>query len=369
MNFWIIAVVLFIVSAAAFGWPLFTGSAKDRIIGVLLLLTLPVAGLALYQVIGTPEAINMPASAPQQTAHAQQPHANGEGDMDMLLQQLKQRLAEDPNNPDGWLILGRTLKTQQRFAEAQEALERANQLMPETPMIMVELAEARLFASGRPEITDDLKQLIEAALAIDPRQQKGLWLLGMAAAEEGDNATAVSHWQTLLSLLDPASDSAQRVSQQIAMAQGETDGAMMPSAAAMPPAAAASEPVETVSTEPVPIAGFDIPVTVTVADELAGAFTPNAILFVFVHPAGGAGMPLAVKRLSASGFPMKLNFTDSDLLQPGASLQDFEQLDVSARISLTGTVVPSTGDIQANRGTLDTTAVEPIALHLDQRIP
>ncbi|MCW8926602.1 MAG: hypothetical protein OQJ84_10110 [Xanthomonadales bacterium] len=361
MNFWIIAVVLLVISAAAFCWPLLAGSAKDRITGVLILLAVPVAGLGLYQVIGTPEAINMPVASPQQTA--QQAHMSGEDNMDMMLAQLNKRLAENPNNPDGWLILGRTLKTQQRYAEAQEALERANRMVPETPLIMVELAEAQLFASGTPEITADIKQLLEAALAIDPQQQKGLWLLGLAAAEEGDAATAVKHWQTLLALLEPGSGPAQRVSEQIAMIQGAMNGA------AMPPAATPSEAGETAPAETAPVVESGIPVTVTVADDLAGAFTGSATLFVFVHPAGGAGMPLAVKRLAASGFPMKLNFTDADLLQPGVSLKDFEQLDISARISLAGNVVPTTGDIQANRATLDTKAVEPIALHLDQRIP
>ena len=115
-------------------------------------------------------------------------------------------------------------------------------------MIMVELAEARLFASGRPEITDDIKQLLEAAIAIDPHQQKGLWLLGMAAAEEGDNATAVSRWQALLALLEPGSGSAQRVSEQIALVQGTMGGA------AMPPAVAVNDPVKAAPVEPAPIA-------------------------------------------------------------------------------------------------------------------
>jgi cytochrome c-type biogenesis protein CcmH len=363
MNFWIIAVVLLVISAAAFCWPLFAGSAKDRITGILILLALPLAGLTLYQVVGTPEAIDMPVASPQQAAQAQQPHMSGEGDIDVLLAQLNQRLAENPDNPDGWLILGRTLKTQQRYAEAVAALDKANRLVPETPMIMVELAEARLFASGRPEITGDIKQLLEAAIAIDPHQQKGLWLLGMAAAEEGDHANAVSYWQSLLNLLEPGSGSAQRVSEQIATAQAAMGGA------AMPPAASVTEAADTTPAGPVTIAESGIPVAITIAEELAAAVPGNAVLFVFVHPAGGAGMPLAVKRLAARGFPMKLNFTDADLLQPGASLQDFEQLDVSARISLAGNVVPTPGDIQANRATLETNAIEAIALHLDQLIP
>lgn len=80
-------------------------------------------------------------------------------------------------------------------------------------------------------------------------------------------------------------------------------------------------------------------------------------------------MPLAVKRLPATGFPINLNFTDTDLLQPGGSLQNFEKLDISARISMTGGVVPNSGDIQANFVTLDTKSVSNIALNLNQRIP
>jgi len=359
MNFWIIAVVLLIVSAAAFCWPMFAGNTKDRIVGILILLILPVAGLSLYQVVGTPEAINMPAATPQQTAQAQQPHSSGEGEIDALLQQLNQRLTENPNDPDGWLILGRTLKTQQRYAEAETALDNANRLMPETPMIMVELAEARLFASGKREISDDVKQLLEAAIAIDPHQQKGLWILGMAAFEAADYATAISNWQTLLGLLEPESGPAQRVAAQIAQTQ-----AMLGEPVVTPAPPAADQPVS-----PAAVAETGIPVTITIAADLAGTVPANATLFAFVHPTGGAGMPLAVKRLAAPGFPMSLTFTDADLLQPGASLQDFEQLDISARIALGGTVNPTSGDIQANMITLETKAIKAIALHLDQRLP
>ena len=57
--------------------------------------------------------------------------------------------------------------------------------------------------------------MIEAALAIDPHHQKGLWLLGVAAAQNGDNALALATLQKLLDQLDPASGAATSVSQQI----------------------------------------------------------------------------------------------------------------------------------------------------------
>jgi cytochrome c-type biogenesis protein CcmH len=103
--------------------------------------------------------------------------------------------------------------------------------------------------------------------------------------------------------------------------------------------------------------------------QLGAAVPGNAILFVFIHPNGARGMPVAVKRLPARGFPMSLNFSDADLLNPGLTLESFEKLDVSARVSMAGTVMKATGDYEANVVTIDTKAVSTIALHLDQRVP
>ena len=369
MNFWIIAAALLAIAGAAMCWPLFGGAGKDRVTGVLVLLAMPLIGLPLYNVIGTPDAIGMPAATPQPSgqAQAQMPHAAEGGEMEMLLQQLQQRLAENPNDTEGWVVLGRTLKSQQRFAEAQTALENANRTMPGQPTIMVELAEARLFASGNPVITTDIRQLLENAIAIEPHQQKGLWLLGMADAEGGNYAGAIATWQSLLGLLEPGSGSYERVNAQIAEAQGMLGQPVLevpiPDEDVVPDLEIAPQ-----SVEPMTVAEGGIPVTIGIATELAGSVPGNAPLFVFIHPAGGAGMPLAVKRLPASGFPMSLNFTDADLLQQGNSLQNFEQLDVSARIALGGGVNPMPGDIQAAKVTVDTKAVEAISLQLDQRI-
>jgi cytochrome c-type biogenesis protein CcmH len=352
MNFWIIAVALLAVPAAVISWPLLTGSAKERIVGMVILLIMPLAGLVLYQNIGTPEAINIPTARPQQSVQEQQPHSSDQMQMDQMVAQLQQRMAENPDDPEGWLILGRSLKTMQRYPEAVTALANANRLVPDTPMIMVELAEATLFASGQPQISPEARRLIESAVAIDPQQQKGLWLLGMAAAQEGDETQAIAVWQKLLSQLDPASGAAQSVTQQIEMAQARLGQA-----------------APEVATPEVAAAEFGIPVTITIAEELAGALPGNAALFVFIHPAGAAGMPLAVKRLAANGFPLSLHFSDADLLRPGMSLEDFEKLDISARISMTGTANIAPGDYQASRISLDTKAITEIALHLDQRVP
>ena len=200
--------------------------------------------------------------------------------------------------------------------------------------------------------------------------------MGMVSAQDGDDAKAISLWEKLLQQLDPASGAAQSVTEQITMAQtrlGQTPAAAMATTAAAEqsqaaePAAVVTEPE--VDAAPTTVAESGIPVTVSISDELGAAIPANATLFVFIQPAGARGMPLAVKRLAPRGFPMALNFSDADLLNPGMSLQDFEKLDISARVSMRGGVVPAAGDYQANLVTVDTSAVTKIALHLDQRVP
>jgi len=352
MNFWIIAVALLVIPAAVISWPFFAGPSKERMLGIWVLVMMPLAGLLLYQQIGNPKAINQPAVTPQQQQASQQPHDSQQPQMDEMVANLQKRMQENPDDPEGWVILGRTLKTMQRYAEAETALRNAYRLMPDNALVMVELAEASLFLSGKPQVSDEIRQLLEAALKIDPQQQKGLWLLGMAAAQDGDHAKAVSLWQQLLGLLDPASDAARTVSQQIEMSRAE--GSL---------ANTDQDGIEESFT------GFELPVNITLAEELAGPLPANSILFVFMHPAGEKGMPLAVKRIPAPAFPLSIAFSNEDMLRPGTSLDEYPALDVSARISMTGVAGIVSGDYQANSVQFDINVAQEIALHIGQRVP
>lgn len=353
MNFWVFAIALLAIPAVVISWPFFAGSKRERMLGIWVLIMIPLAGLLLYQKIGDPKAINQPVASPQQQQSAsQQPHDPQQAQMDELIANLQQRMADNPDDPEGWMILGRSLKTLQRYDEAKTALNNANRLSPGTPLIMVELAEARLFTSGQPEVDAETRQLLENALEIDPQQQKALWILGMAAAQNDDNEQAVVYWQKLLDQLEPDSGPAQAVARQIDIANG--------SAGISP---VAEETSQTVA------AGVNIPVSIEFAANLAQALPPTAVLFIFIHPNGGAGMPLAVKRIATPVFPLTITLSDADTLRPNTSLADFEQLDISARISMTGVANAASGDYQAERITLDTNAVTEIALHLDQGVP
>ena len=359
MNFWIIAVALLVIPAAVISWPFFTGPSRERMLGLWVLILMPLAGLLLYQQVGTPKALNQPAVTPHQQqasqqsqASQQQPHDSQQPQMDEMVAKLQQRMNENPDDPEGWVMLGRSLKTMQRYDEAVTALRNANRLLPDNPLVMVELAEASLFASGKPQVNDEMRQLLEAALKLDPQQQKGLWLLGMASAQDGDHTKAITIWQQLLDQLDPTSGAAQTVSQQIEMSR--VKGGL--------PATGGDEMVESFT-------GFELPVNITLAEELAGSLPANSILFVFMHPAGQKGMPVAVKRIPSPSFPFLTSFSNKDLLRPDSSFEDYSALDISARISMTGVAGIASGDFQANAVEFDINVVQEIALHIGQRVP
>ena len=126
--------------------------------------------------------------------------------------------------------------------------------------------------------------------------------------------------------------------------------------------AAQDEPAESFT-------GFELPVDITLADDLAGPLPANSILFVFMHPAGQKGMPLAVKRIPSPHFPLAVTFSNKDLLRPGTSLDEYPELDISARISMSGIANIASGDYQATTVKFDTNVVQEIALHIGQRVP
>lgn len=356
MHFWIIAVALLTASAAIISWPLLTGTSKERFLGLAILLLMPLAGLLLYHQVGTPDAMNEAnLNTTNQTAPA---HAADAPSMEQLVAELQQNLEEHPANPEGWLMLGRSLKSMQQYAQALSAIEKANQQLPGSPVIMVELAEAKLFASGNPNMGGDIRQLLETAISMDPQQQKGLWLLGMAESQAGNYNVAIRYWSSLQSMLDPVSGAAQTVAQQIETATAQTSGK----------AATGEVDVADESPENHVTSASTIPVELSLNDTLPPP-PASSVLFVFVHPAGQRGMPLAVKRITGPVFPLSISLSDADTLRPGSSLAEHENLDISARVSMTGVANAASGDYQANSITIASDTTTSIVLTFDQRVP
>lgn len=330
-TFWLLAAVIGIGTTLAILLPSLKNQAGKRpatvilasVIGVLLV------GFIIYEQIGTPEAIDQPIRHAANSTAAPQ-------SMQTAVSQLEARLQAQPDNVEGWLLLGRSYKMVQRYADSEYAFLQAMTLAPENPVIMVELAESMTMVSGDPRFSDRAISLLQAAIDTDPTLQKALWLRGMAATQRGENDIAVANWERLLAQIDPASDIAGTVRSQIAEAQGR----------------------ELVDPEII-----NIPINITLSPNLDSQLPGSAVLYVFARVPGGPAMPLAVKRIPRPTFPVMVSLSEQDVLQPGTSLD--RELQISARLSMSGSATPGAGDFRADGSYFETLPDAPVELELN----
>lgn len=176
-----------------------TGFWTAKRTSVAVGLSLPVMALGLYLQLGTPEAIN-----PVAADHTQNEQLTN------MVNTLAARLKDNPNDSKGWVMLAKSYKAMERFEEAQQAFEKAGDIVKTDPELLLDHADvlgvlADNSLAGRP------KQLIEEALRLDPMNPMALMMDGVALYQGGDYKNAVARWEKLLDLLQPGSPDAQQV--------------------------------------------------------------------------------------------------------------------------------------------------------------
>jgi cytochrome c-type biogenesis protein CcmH len=387
MLFWILSAIGLAIATLLTCLPLFRQKTGWTPIALALVFALPVGALLLYQEVGTPEAIGL-SGVPQASTHAGAAAAAGE--IDDLVGKLRARLDESPESLEGWVLLARTLKTMQRYPEALEALQTAKRIAPDDPFVTVELVEAQLFMSQGGMISEDMIKQLQAALDQDPGQQKALWLLGVAAAQSGDDEAAISYWETLLEQVEADSPIRSSVQEQISAAQlrlgidapesvpvtmaEQTPPHPAPSMAAVVPTSepAAGEASEPAAGEVTPVdsanwAGIDVQVTGGAA--LPAGVPENAVLFVMIRTPGvAAGPPIGVRRVIGPTLPLSMTVSDQDSMLQERLISSEPQVQLQARLSLSGSPGARSGDWQSLPVTVPLDSTKSVELVLDQQV-
>lgn len=207
-------------------------SARRTATVVALLLPLGAGGM--YGWIGTPAAID-PAAA--QTATNDK--------IGKMVDGLAERLKANPNDGKGWAMLGRSYKVMGRLNEAEQAFEKAGDVVNTDADLLVDYADL-LAVKANGNIEGKPLALITKALEINPQHPMGLMISGVAAYRRADYASAVTHWEKLLLVLEPGSPDAQQVEADIAEARTK---AGQPVTGKLPPAVSAAAASGTMTPE------------------------------------------------------------------------------------------------------------------------
>jgi len=244
-----------------------------------------------------------------------------------MVARLARDLERNPQNLDGWLMLGRSYITLQEYPLALRAYERADRLSDGKNVDALTGEAEALTLTDESELTGRAARLIERALTLAPDSGKALFYGAAVAERRGDLALARARFAKLLSLNPPA-DVRPVIEQQISALDARLAAGPAAAASATPPAGNA--------------AAAQVRVNVTLAPGLAAA-AGSAPLFVFVRDPGRPGPPLAVKRLE-SRFPQLVSLSSSDAMMPGRSFAPGQSVQVVARIARSGNPVGASGD-------------------------
>jgi cytochrome c-type biogenesis protein CcmH len=322
---------------------------------IVLGLALPLAALGLYKKISNFDWTGGSANA---SAAAPAGHGTGSGAAALTeaLGQLEARLKDNPNDAEGWRMLGRSYVVTGQPEKAVAAYERAIAAgPPDKAAVSLDLAEA-LVLTNDPAQQDRARGIIDAALAADPKEQKALWYAGVMAYRRGDMQTAQQRWMTLLEQRPPLEI------QQILVTQLQAMGASVPAefvAAAQsanpqsmveaPGAEAANEQGTGPSgaqaqdgTQPV---GRTIRVKVSIDPSLAAKAAPGTAVFIAAREPGIPGPPLAVIRTTADQLPTTVTLSDANAMIEGRNLSSVADVEVVARVAFGGTARTETGDL------------------------
>ena len=158
-------------------------------LGAALLLALGAGGVAMYRSQQEPT----PAAGQLAAAGEVQPT------VDEVIARLEARLKENPQDAEGWRMLGWSYFQTERFAEAATAMKRATTLDPKNAEYFSMLGEALVMASkdggGLPP---DAKAAFDTALVLDPKDARARYFRAVALDLDGKHTEALDGWFALL---------------------------------------------------------------------------------------------------------------------------------------------------------------------------
>jgi cytochrome c-type biogenesis protein CcmH len=175
-----------------------TSGRRSSAATIILALAALLAAAALAYALFFKQSGDSPATASAAAANGM---AAGEpGNADEMIAQLIQRLRADPDNHEGWFMLGLAFRETMRFPEAAQAFRRAMELQPRNADYNAYLAEMLLIDATRanrpppPEAETLFRRVVE----LQPGNPQARFYLATIKDTRGDHRGAVDDLIALL---------------------------------------------------------------------------------------------------------------------------------------------------------------------------
>ena len=313
-------------------WPV-----NNRAVGVAIAVIIPIVSGLLYLEWGNQQAIILSTvSSPVAQGRPDYTQPASEG-LDTLSERLKKRLEQSPDDGVGWALLARSYVEIGRHADAAPIYEKAMQLIPDDPQMLVDYADVLGMLNGR-KLAGKPEQLIHQALKIDPNHVKALMLAGTVAFDRKEFRRAAQYWERASANLPVEVDGnvRQELLSGIAEAKGLAGGKPV-----MAKAVALAVPSTKPGGQATAISG-----SVSLAPGLTGKGASMDTLFVFAREMNGPPMPVSIVRATKQDLPFTFRLDDSTSPMPSRKLSDVGSVVIVARLSKSGQAMPQSGDLE-----------------------
>ncbi|MCE9941160.1 MULTISPECIES: c-type cytochrome biogenesis protein CcmI [Serratia] len=251
---------------------------------------------------------------------------------------LRTALQQDDRNINDWMMLGRVGMALNNATTATQAFAHAYQLDPNSLEVRLGYAEV-LTRSNDPEDNKQATQMLRKMIAEDHTNMRVLSLLAFNAFEQGDFKQAIGAWQVMLKLL-PANDQRAEVIKR-SIEQAKTQ--------------AGEETVK-------------LGINVTLSPQATNALPQKGTLVISVTD-GTNPVPVAVKQLPLSRFPLSFSLDDSNAMMPERLLSAQHQVKVRVRISQDGLATPQAGDWFGESALQNFSGKEQIDVQINKQVP
>ncbi|MEJ2142406.1 MAG: c-type cytochrome biogenesis protein CcmI [Gammaproteobacteria bacterium] len=320
-----------------------------RVFHVLAIaLLVPALAFLFYFSVGNPTVLFQSFEGKSLQASSETPETHQS--MDQLVAGLEQRLRENPDDPDGWMMLGRTYMSLKRYEDAIQVFEKVITIMGEQAPVLVAMADAMIMARGG-SVSGKPAELVQKALQQDPDNVNGLWLAGLAEEEQGNNRQAVRYWREAETLLNDDPASVTELRELIRRAESKLDNRDM-----------AQDTLKTATTT-------GIRVNVMLDEKLSRNTSPDDTVFIYAQAPQGMRMPLAIVRKKVSELPVEVILNDEMAMMPGRALSNFSKVNLYARISKSSQAKAQSGDFIGSVQSVDTSSNHRVAIQINQEIP
>jgi cytochrome c-type biogenesis protein CcmH len=325
---WLLFGAMLLAAALAVTWPMYR--VEKRVTRSVIASVVVVLGVSavIYSSIGTPVPPE-PVASLEDAAAA-----------------LEERLQEHAADIEGWKMLGRSYMQLQNYSKAITAFEKVAELEAKpTAQTMASLGEALLIEEGSAS-ADRVSQLFESALSLEPANPKALFYGGIIAIERGNRDLAADRWEALLAL-SPPPEIEDVLRQRVAEWRGEI------------PAVTQAGPA---SSEAI------VAVNVSLAPGAASAVAPDATVFIIARDPAQPSPPIAAARRRVSELPAQVSLSDADAMIPGRPLSAFDELEIVARVSMSGGPAAQTGDWYGEH-TVSQPGSAPVDIVIGKQVP